>query len=181
MPAVNQIVENLGEIEPGQYPILVSDCDSTLFPHNSAELYTDAAELIDRLKPEVITLVSANPNKQLAEARAEVVEGYSFTPRLPNWIKLGLYKTATDKIKELTDADQALVLGDRWAMDVVVARFVLFNSGINNHGVLVRRPETSKTVLIDHVVSPVEFAAAALLKKSGYDHIIRPRKQEIAA
>lgn len=179
MPVINRVVESLEELEAHPVDLVITDGDETLFPHNSIEPYPDVHNFLRTINAKHLSLVTANPDKNISKLRSAAIQADDVqTPDYPTWIKYRLFKRAINTAwRQAGHIESALVLGNRWFTDVAVARRVLHASGITMHrGVLLRRPDAHLAVeKFDRLfTSPAELAGATVLRKLGYDHLIRP-------
>lgn len=180
MPIINQVIGSLGELEVPPVDLAIVDGDETLFPHGSADPFPDAVKFIGSLQSAHVVLVSANPDADIARSRVQALDLDNVViPRLPKWIKYGLFNRAIDQSLDVIGSDKplsALVVGDRWAMDVAAARLALLHRRIDSTGVLIDRPEATYSQRFDRFITrPVEAVGATILKAVGQDHHIRPR------
>jgi len=157
---------------------LFADGDNTLFLPRSNQLYPDADNFLANTNSEVTMLVSANPDKDLAIARADVIGTHYEIPKRQKWVKADLYSRAIGKAAEIAEFDFAIFMGDRFLMDVVIGKLAAKRAGISSYGVLVRRPETKAqppTLLDKHILNRVEKAGYIASTAFHLDGFIRPR------
>ncbi|MDQ3159124.1 MAG: hypothetical protein M3P98_03265 [bacterium] len=160
---------------------LFTDGDNTLFKPGTAELYADVRPFLDNSTVETIMLVSANPDEDLARERAELIGANYEIPKRRQWVKAGLFSRAIGRATQIAGFDRAVVLGDRFLMDVTVGKMALLDADIKSLGVLVRRPETLSTppTRFDKLfLCPIErvgYFGSMMLRADGY---FRPRVNE---
>lgn len=166
------------EYEPQGRFALLTDGDHTLFHWGTTELYPDAAELLDSLSPEVIALVTADDNAELAQARADIInaEICVFPADRKHWIKWGLHKEAVAQIQEKKNIDRVVVLGDRWLMDVTLGKLAAIRAGLSVHAELVLRDGEPLPTNIDRAfIHPIEQVGYKGATKLRVDGLFRPR------
>lgn len=180
MPFVNFVETSFhGAKPPKPVDLVITDGDETLFPHNSAEPLDGALDYLGQLNPSHLALVSGNPDKLLAETRAEAIGADSLSiPRIPTLLKNGLFHHAITAALDRCELKTAAVLGNRWMMDVTMGRFALFNQGItDNYGVFFRLMSSNE--YFDRVITgPIETVGAVAAKAFRVDGYIRPRRVE---
>ncbi|MCA9343014.1 hypothetical protein KC950_03335 [Candidatus Saccharibacteria bacterium] len=182
MPLINRVEHDLIDAEFLQpVDLVITDGDGTLFRHNSVDLLPGAEDYISNLKPNHLALVSANPDKALAYARADVICADSVSiPRVKTWVKCGLFHHAISNVLDKEDVEMAAVLGNRWMMDVALGRLALFRRNIpNNYGVFFRVEPTNEK-FDELVTGPLENLGAFIAKNTRLDTFIRPRKDDLA-
>lgn len=180
MPFVNHVETDLeAAVPPRPVNLVITDGDETIFPPDSAEPFDGSLQYLHMLDPEHLALVSANPDRELALARADAIGADSVSiPRVATWVKYGLFHHAISQAVEHTHVESAAVLGNRWMMDVTIGRLALFKRGIaDNYGVFMRFAPTNER--FDRIVTgPVETVGAVAAKAFRLDGYIRPRQTE---
>lgn len=177
MPLINAVVESLGELDVRPVDLVITDGDDTAFPKGGEIPYPEALEFLERVQPAYVFLVSDDPNRELAKRRAEAIgaDGFQIPNRFPHWVKYNHFRRVVERTKEVGGVESAVVLGNRWLMDVATARIALTMAGIENSGYLVQRPDAFKETF-DRIIAPVQFAGATLVKGFGADQYFRPRR-----
>ncbi len=177
MTAVDKVHYSLNNMEVlGERPFLITDADHTLFRPGSTDLYPDAAAMLERIDPTVTALVTANPDRILAAERAKIIQAdIVVTSAHKQWPKYGLFRLALAKAEAEADFDLVTILGDRWVMDVAVAKFVMWRAGHDRHAAYIRREgEKSLSPLVDNVLASAEHAGYRLLRVLHATHSVRP-------
>ena len=182
MSVVDSVHTNLESVEvPNTQFALTTDADHTLFVPWTTRLYPDVDEFFDRVNPDITALVSANPDKQLAEARANIIDAQIYViPHRKKWIKTSLFGEAVEKARSSADIGSVVVLGDRWLMDVFLGKVVARAAGLNVSARLIRRSNEQPPTLVDELilnrVERVGYAGATALKLDGF---FRPQPEAV--
>lgn len=176
MSAVNYWGKTIAMPEQAPETVLFTDADDTLFHPSTTELHTDAFDFLSSQNFAAIALVSANPDRQLAEARGDIIGAQVVvTPKRAQWMKAGLYRDAIGELSVDQEIQHTMVLGDRWFMDVALPRAVMQARGIGSEGYVVRRNEVGPTILDRLVLDRVEAGIGKVATITGLDQLIRPR------
>lgn len=178
MTIIDNWGDDLARAELSGETALFTDADHTLFEPGTTDLYPDAQTFLEADLVSTIALVSANPDRDLAEARGQIIGADVVqVPERKKWIKAGLFNAAFRGLQEQErSVDRALVLGDRWFMDVVVGKSVLAMHGVDVQGYMVRRSSEAPTVFDRLVLNHIEYAGGVIVKKAGIDELVRPRR-----
>jgi hypothetical protein len=181
MPVVDRVVESLDAIKSTKnIDLIITDGDDTIFPHGSTEPYIDCLEYLQYMNPRQLILVSGNPDSDLAMERASIIGATQyFTPdKRPKWLKYGLFMEACQyALLSHEPVQEAVVLGNRWCMDIAVAKLALASQNIHNvEGILVNRNPDHRENFDRFLVDPIQYVGAAALKKAGLDEHVRPRR-----
>ena len=180
MPLINYVVNSFEQLhESMPVDLVITDGDDTLFPYGSPEPYVDSLGYLNMLEPKQLVLVSGNPDELLAQARANSInaDSYFVPSRRPQLVKYQLFAQAiAHAVREIDAVDSVVILGNRWCMDIVVAKLALQRYAVPNvEGILVQR-HTAHEEIIDRFINPVQYVGATALKKVGLDTVIRPRR-----
>jgi hypothetical protein len=93
-------------------------------------------------------------------------------------LKYGLFIAACNYALEHSDSvDDAVIMGNRWCMDIAVAKLALVTKKIATvEGVLVTRDSTHRETFDRILIDPVQYVGASAVKSVGLDVHFRPRK-----
>lgn len=151
---------------------VLTDGDNTLFKRGTNQLYPDSANRLDGLRVHSITLVSANPDDDLASARRGAIENLvdrgTLTAEVhPSRPVLNKYRLYEQAIRQLPDMPESiLVQGDRWMFDVIAGKLAACRLlGEPATGICVRRPGCNGDIWTDKAISPIEKFVWAAAKK----------------